>query len=354
MRLPLAFQYISSLMSYFVGSLIVTFFLSGCAQLKYFMQAGQGQFALFNRARPLSEVAKDERVPPRIRALLSEIAPIKSFGQEKGLKPTGNYTKYVQLDRPAAVWVVSASEAYQFRSKEWSFPIVGSFPYLGWFDLSQAKVFADELRKEGWDVDVRGAAAYSTLGWFNDPILSSMLREGGDALGELVNVILHESVHATLYINGQAYFNESLANFIADILTLEYLDRKAGRASPERLAYVAEREKGKTRGELFHATYEKLAALYGSPKSQEEKREQKTKLLADLKKVLNYSREINNATLIQFKSYHTGQTEFAELLERCHGDLRKFLGTLSTLNSKSFSKGQQEDLAPVLAKVTCL
>src|SRR4029078_3952588 len=135
-------------------------------------------------------------------------------------------------DRPAAVWVVSACEQLRFRSKEWHFPIVGSFPYLGWFDLEQAKAFADELRAESWDVDVRGAHAYSTLGWFRDAVLSTMIPEGKEALGELVNVVLHESVHATVYIEGQAFFNESIASFIADRLTDHYLIQTRGNKSP--------------------------------------------------------------------------------------------------------------------------
>src|SRR5205814_2292022 len=100
---------------------------------------------------------------------------------------------------PVAVWVVSACEPLRFHSKEWGFLFVGSFPYLGWFDLENARRFRDELRAEGWDADLRGAAAYSTLGYFRDAVLSSMIPEGDEALGELVNVVLHESVHATLY-----------------------------------------------------------------------------------------------------------------------------------------------------------
>ncbi len=109
--------------------------------------------ALINHARPISEVLKDEKVSPRTKALLAEIAPIKLFGEQKGLKPTHNYTDFVKLDRPAAVWVVSASRPLQFEAKEWDFPCVGSFPYLGWFDKDDAKNFSKELGSEGWDVD---------------------------------------------------------------------------------------------------------------------------------------------------------------------------------------------------------
>ncbi|HUP58452.1 MAG TPA: aminopeptidase, partial [Bdellovibrionota bacterium] len=154
---------------------------SGCSTMGYLLQAGKGQLALLNRAKPIEKVLESERVQPRIKRLLSEIPAIKKYGEGNGVKATHNYTEYVQLDRAAAVWVVSACEPLKFVSKEWSFPIVGRFPYLGWFDLDGARGLASELKKEGWDVDLRGARAFSTLGWFKDPVVSSMIPEGNEA-----------------------------------------------------------------------------------------------------------------------------------------------------------------------------
>src|SRR5664280_430428 len=197
--------------------------LPGCGSLGYLYQAANGQLALMNHARPVEELLKDPQTPPRLRRLLSENGPIKEFAEKQGLKPTRNYREYVQMDRPVAVWVVIASEEFRFKAKEWSFPLVGSFNSLGWFASADADAYAAGVRKEGWDVDVRGAAAYSTLGWFHDPILSTMIPEGDGAMGALVNTVLHESLHATVYVNNQSYFNESLACVVADKLTPEYL-----------------------------------------------------------------------------------------------------------------------------------
>src|SRR5690606_34569810 len=141
-------------------------------------------------------------------------------------------------DREAATWVVSACESLSFKPKQWRFPIVGSFTYLGWFDHPSAEEYAEELRKEGWDVDVRGAAAYSTLNWFRDPVLSTMIPRGKHDVGSLVNVVLHESVHATIYLKDQAYFNESLASFVADRMTFDYLSEKYGETSEEWKAFL--------------------------------------------------------------------------------------------------------------------
>jgi len=322
---------------------------SSCSGLHYLVQAGRGQLALANRARPISEVIQDERVSPRIRKLLEEIPKIKKFGEKNGLKPTSNYTDYVQLPRPAAVYVVSACDPLEFRSKEWKFPIVGSFPYLGWFDLTEAKEFAHELKNQGYDVDLRGARAYSTLGWFRDSVLSSMIPDGDEALGELVNVVIHESVHATLYVKGQAYFDESLASFVADKLTYVYLDQTQGAGSPERKAYEKTDQDSEKVHERFHFLYEKLEAIYQNDKlSKDQKLTEKHGLISKIHDELKFKREINNATLVQFKEYNVGEAEFSTLYRSCNEELGRFLAALKHVTAANFAKPQQDDLGPVV------
>jgi predicted aminopeptidase len=304
---------------------------------------------LFNHAKPIPEVLKDERIKPRVKELLSKVDSMKKFGETNGLRATPNYKEYVQLHRSAAVYVVSASEALRFEPKTWSFPIVGSFPYLGWFDLNRAKDFAADLRKrEGWDVDVRGASAYSTLGWFRDAVLSTMIPEGDEAVGELANVILHESVHATLYVKGQSYFDESIASFIADRLTPEYLRQEWGPQSHELLGYLKSEEDGHERQKILHDAYLDLDRLYSSHLGEAEKLAKKSEIFASLKSRLGIKRDINNATLIQYKTYNTGQLEFEELYAACGKDTKRFLGALGGLKPESFQKPQQEDLAVAL------
>jgi predicted aminopeptidase len=321
---------------------------SGCSTASYLLQATEGQLAIFNHERPISDVIKDERTPPRIKALLSEIPEIKKFGEASGLKPTKNYQEYVQLDRSAVVYVVSACKPLKFESKEWSFPIVGQFPYLGYFNRDMGRKYADELKGEGWDVDFRGAAAFSTLGWFRDPVMSTMIPEGNEAYGELVNVVLHESTHATLYIAGQAYFNESLANFVADKLTEKYIPLHKGADSVELSAYEkANQDYAKMEKEM-HEAYEKLDALYKSDQTDEAKLAEKKKILVALQADLGWKRELTNATLIQHKEYNEGTPAFESVYKACGSDTRKFLTVLSELSQKSFSKSQQQDLDSVL------
>lgn len=334
------------------------FFLSGCGvEFQYLMQAAHGQFVLINRARPISEVLQDERTPPGVKKMLREIEPIKKYGENHGLKPTKNYTEYVKLDRDAAVWVVSACESLNFKNKEWRFPVVGAFPYLGWFDKKDAVNFAESLKKEGWDVDLRGARAYSTLGWFRDSVLSTMIptgkagQETTAALGGLVNVVLHESVHATLYLPDQSFFNESLASFVADKMTRQYLLERLGAASPERAAYLQSEESSEKAEKKLREGYQLLEDLYRSKKTDEEKLANKQTILESLRAELKFKRPINNATLIQFKTYSTGQEEFEKVFEAAEQDWAKFLTLLRTLKAESFNKTQQSDLAQVIRSV---
>jgi predicted aminopeptidase len=317
--------------------------------MNYLIQAGKGQWAMLSHARPIEEVIKDERTPPQLKSLLTEIKPIKQFGEDHALKPTSNYTEYVKLDRQAAVWLLSACDPLQFKNKVWNFPLVGSFPYLGWFDLQTAQEQAKLLKNTGWDVDLRGAGAYSTLGWFKDPILSTMISSGDESLGDLVNVVLHESVHATLYISGQAFFNESIASFVADQLTTQYLTRTRGLNSKEQQAYIAREKRREQLTQQFHATYIELSKLYASDLTQEIKLHKKEQILSQLQTRVNWNRPLNNAVLIQYQTYTSGQEIFEHLLKYHHSDWKIFIASLKTLQPNSFTKPQQEDLESVLA-----
>lgn len=336
---------------------LLAFFLAlavaGCTGPRYVAQAACGQIEISFAKRDLADVVIDENVPKRVRALLSRVPDIKRFGERHGLRPTESYGTYADLERNAAVWVVSASEPLRFKMKSWSFPIVGSVTYLGWFDRDDARDFARDLKDEGWDIDVRGASAYSTLGWFDDPVLSTMIPEGDEALGELANVVLHESVHSTLYFKGQTALNESVANFIGDALAEIYLDQSVGAASIEKAAYMEGQREGERRRALMAAAYEELDRLYKSKASDREKRAEKARILIALGRAIRARRPLTNATLAQFKQYNTGKEEFALLLEACEGSFPRLLASLRELKKiveiKSPSTKQQErDLAKLI------
>lgn len=326
---------------------------SGCFTARYLLQAASGQYELLHVARPLSAVKEDPTVPPRIRALLSKVPAIKRYGQLNGLTPTGNYERYADLHRPAAVWVVQGCKSLSFEPKRWAFPIVGTVPYLGFFNPEAARSFAADLAKEERDLDVtvRTASAYSTLGWFKDPVLSTMIPEGPGAFGELANVILHESVHATIYVKNQSAFDESLASFVADELTWLLVVGRSGLQSEEAKAMIEGDERGARFVKEMHLAYEALDAIYRSARSDAEKRALKEARLAELQQTLGLRRRFNNADLAGSRTYDTGRPAFERLRRAC-GGLPKFLAAVRSLEEKDFQAPQQSDFDLVIDRLT--
>ena len=230
----------------------------------YVSQAARGQFDLLGRARPIEDVVRDPDTPIRTAALLSEIPAIKQYGRSYGLKIKNNYSTYSALGRTAAVWFVGAADPVAFKPLRWCFPIAGCFAGVGWFDEDDAVANKLELDAMGYDAMVRPASAYSTGGWFPDPVLSTMLGGGDDALPELANVILHESVHATVLVPDEPFFNESFASYIADALTDHWIDERFGAGSPEELAWTLGEATRLPRTARLLAAYEELKTLYAS------------------------------------------------------------------------------------------
>jgi predicted aminopeptidase len=322
---------------------------SGCFTASYLAQAAGGQLSLIAHARPLSTVIADPRTEPRVQKLLAQVPEEKAYGEAHGLKATENYNRYTDLHRAAAVWVVQACAPLKFESKRWSFPIAGTVPYLGFFDERRAHAYADALAQEApLDVDVRGASAYSTLGWFKDPVLSTMLSDGPEALGYLANTVLHESVHATLYIPGQSSFNESLASFVADALTLEWMSQRLGSDAREVTAYQQSEALSTKRIARLHEAYEALDAVYRSDASDDDKHARKAELISALKADLQTKRVLNNASLAGFRTYDSSGPAFKRLLARCGGDMQKLLQTVAKLSSDSFPEPQMEDFTAVI------
>ncbi|MGV3624747.1 MAG: aminopeptidase [Archangium sp.] len=321
---------------------------SGC----YLLQAAGGQYELIQKARPIRELRDDPSVSPRVRELLSHVPAIKRFGEHHGLTATKNYSSYVDLHRSAAVYVVQGCAPLSFTPRRWGFAIVGSVPYLGFFDETAARAYAKELAEtEHIDVTVRTAAAYSTLGWFRDPVLSTMLSNGPEAFGDLANVVLHESVHATVYVPSQSSFNESLASFVADRLAWNLVIGRAGLHSKEARAWI----EGEARGERFvkelRRAHEELDALYTSSRSDEEKLELKRLRLDELQRTLGTKRRYNNADLAGVRTYDSGTGGFERLLNAC-GSWPAFLSAVKTLKESDFERPQQESFDAVLDALT--
>jgi predicted aminopeptidase len=322
--------------------------LGGCFHAEYIAQAGLGQLDLYAKRRPISEVLDDPTTDARTRALLVEVGHVLSFAESHGLSPKGNYEHYVDLQRDAVVWFVTASRELSFEPKVWRFPIVGGFPYLGWFDRRDAWRFRDRLERDGWDVLVRPVRAYSTGGWFTDPVLSTMLTPRESARRSLVNVLLHELVHANVLVNDQSIFNESVATFVGDRMTEDYLAERFGAESTELAAYRAELAASAAYGARLSRAYRELAEVYESDRSEAAKRADKARILAALAADVPRLHRPNNALLLGYRTYHAGQAEFAALFEACGKSWPRFLAVVEAVRPGDFSEAQQEDIGPVI------
>jgi predicted aminopeptidase len=331
-----------------VGLIAALALSTGCITVQAAAQSAEGELQLLSARKPIEDVIRDPRSPLRVRVLLSQIAKIKQFGEANGLTPTENYQEYVDVHRAAVVYVVTACQPLRFEPKTWGFPIAGEFPYLGWFQLGSALDLARELESDGLDVDVRGTTAFSTLGFFHDPVLSTMISRGPEALGDLVNVVVHESVHATLHIDGQAFFNESLASFVADHLTQRYLAETPGVLPVQKSAWQEQQVQSEKIIAQLHEAYVELERIYLSGDSGEVKRARKAAYLAALRERLQWKGRLNNATLMGQRTYSSGSKGFDALYAACQGDFRCFFDRLRKLKAEDFPKQQDEEFDAIL------
>jgi len=327
---------------------------SGCLYTTYVSQAAKGQFDLLGKAKPLNEVINDPETPLRTALLLAEIPAIKAYGKSYGLKIRKNYEAYSALGRPAAVWFTAAADPVSFRSRKWCFPIVGCFAGLGWFDEDDAVKFKLSMEAKGYDAIVRPASAYSTGGWFPDPVLSTMLGGGDDAMPELANVILHESVHATVLVNDQPFFNESFASYVADALTDNWIRDRFGPGSPEDVAWTLGQALQLPRVARMLQAYKHLKAVYESKRTRDEKLAEKARLIDELVADLEIRKRPNNASLTEVRVYNGGAAPLLVAHRAC-GDLHTLVDAAKTLKKSDFKKPLEDDLtdAGKLLAVRC-
>lgn len=186
----------------------------------YSTKQAWGQLRLLNAREPIEDVLRKTNLDPKIRARLERVGEILKFAAMEGLKTENAYKKFVSLDQNAISYTVQAAEKYELKSKNWWFPVVGSVPYLGFFKLADRDVEAKNLQAENYDIALGEVDAFSSLGWFDDPVYSPMLNRG-DA--ELMHLFFHELTHRTLWVKGSVEFNENLAEFVGHLLTQKML-----------------------------------------------------------------------------------------------------------------------------------
>ncbi len=186
----------------------------GCGSLSFYQQAIFGQLEVLNARIPVEKMLTDPETNTALRKQLQLARQIILFAEgEIGLPVMDRYRSYVALDRPYVVWNVFAAPTHSLKAYMWCYPIVGCAPYRGYFDQAHARAYAQKLRQNGLETYVTGVAAYSTLGWFDDPLLSTFLHWPEP---DLAGLLLHELAHGVVWIEGDTSFNESFASFVAE------------------------------------------------------------------------------------------------------------------------------------------
>ena len=311
---------------------------SGC----YEWQAAAGQAALMWKREPVARVIADPSTPAKLRRQLDQAMAIREFAsRDLDLPDNGSYRSYVDVGRRFVVWNVFAAPQFSVRPKRWCYPLVGCVAYRGYFAEANARNYAERLRDRGMDASVRGVAAYSTLGHFNDPILSTML---GWSDADLASIIFHELTHQLLYVPNDATFNESLANFVEDVGVRRWL-RRHGRET-DLAAYSLQRQRYRDVVDLLIATRTRLDALYRSHIDAATMLARKQAEFADLRESYLrlsanwgatapfahwFGRDLNNADLASVAMYERCVPGFERILEASGGDLPVFFAQVRSI-----------------------
>ena len=302
---------------------------SGCETLSYYTQAIGGQLHIMAAARPLDAWLADPATPADLRKRLETAHRIRAYASaELGLPDNDSYTSYADLDRPFVVWNVFAAPEFSVEPKRECFPFSGCVPYRGFFSESAARSEAKRLKREGLDVYLGGVLAYSTLGWFNDPLLSTFIRYP-DA--QVARLVFHELAHQVAYAKGDTTFNESFAVVVEEEGVRRWLQSQ-GRTK-ELATFQAAQARKRAFAVRVKDTRERLAAIYASGASPQALRAQKRaefdRLRADFPSVVPV--EPNNAFLASVALYTEMVPGFERLLAESGGDLAKFYGRVRQL-----------------------
>jgi predicted aminopeptidase len=312
----------------------------------YLSRGAWEEAKILSRREPISELVADPATPKDVRAKLRVVLAARQYAKDSlRLRTKDSFTTYSRLDHDTLVLVVSAAYRDTLAPYTWWFPIVGRVPYKGYFDFGAAKQAAKDLAADGFDVYVRPSDAFSTLGFFNDPLLNTTLK--GDSL-DLANTVIHELTHNTFYAAGQAPFNESFAMFVGARGAAAFFRSRGQPAAAARLD--AEWEDDKLLARFWSRVIASLDSAYAAHRGDKpariaardsvyaRARVELTKTIAPQFKTINplYAErvQLNNAALLARRVYATDLDVFDRVYEREGRDLRRTIGMIITLAKK--------------------
>jgi predicted aminopeptidase len=314
----------------------------GCSTLDYYAQSIHGHFAMLEAARPIADVIADPEAEPPLKHRLERAQQMRVFASSQlGLPDNSSYTRYADLKRPYVVWNVFAAPELSLQLKQWCYPVVGCAGYRGYFDKAAADVAAQQLRSEGYEVNVSGVPAYSTLGWFADPLLNTFV---GGTEGQLAGLLFHELAHQVVFVGGDTTFNESFATTVEREGVRRWLDTHGNASSREAYAEFALR-----RGQFLSLLLKYRQLLqqnYDSAAANDVKRARKQQLFAELKQDYAalkqqwggfagydrfFSQDLTNAHLAAVGAYNDRVPAFTALLAQRGGDFPAFYAEVKRL-----------------------
>ena len=332
--------------------------ITGCSSVGYYRQAIGGQYEILAKREPIKEVVARAETPPALREKLQLVLDIREFAErELQLKTDGHYAEYADLGRRYVVWNVYAAPEFSLEPKKWWYPVVGRLKYRGFFSEKDARAYGSQLAREGYDVCVGGVDAYSTLGFFKDPVLNTFIH---NEPADLAETLFHELAHQRVFAKGDTDFNEAFATAVGEEGARRWLAAHGNEKS--RADYQLELRRKDQFVALVMNTREELKQIYGeefayaphllekrvSEPIVDDKRARKieviAKLHADYEKLKEswggysgydnwFKRPINNARLNTVATYQTLVPAFQRLLAHSNGDLRKFYADAKALAS---------------------
>jgi predicted aminopeptidase len=319
--------------------------LSSCADVGYYARATQGHLDILRARQPIDSLLCSDDTTPEMKKSLAKVMEIRDFAtRELKLPENGSYRCYSDIKRPYVVWNVVATREFEMKPVQWCFPVAGCVNYRGFHSKEEAKAFADGLRGRGYDVYLYGVSAYSTLGWFDDPVLNTFLDRPEP---DLAGLIFHELAHQKVYVKNDSAFNEGFAKTVELEGVTRFLERHGGEKAVEE--YMEDRKREEEWVDLIAKVQQKLKALYSGIMGEKEKRSGKDEIFNEMREdyvrlkeswggYAGYDRwfakDLNNAKLASVDTYRSFVPAFRRMLETSNGDLSAFyretrkLGTL--------------------------
>ena len=330
-----------------LGLLLAPLLLAGCTSmsldLPYYWQSVRGHLEMMGQARPIAQVLADPITDPRLAGRLRRAAQIRAFAsRELALPDNGSFTRYADLKRPFVVWNVFATPELSMTLEQWCFPVAGCVGYRGYFDRDAAESFARQLRAQGLEAHVAGVPAYSTLGWFDDPVLNTFIHQPE---GELARVLFHELAHQRVYAAGDTAFNESFATAVEQAGVERWL-RSVG--DPDlRAQYQTFAGRRRQFVALLIRHRDALAAVYAEPTAtDEQRRDGKARVFAELRSGYEalkadwagyagydrwFAQPLTNAHLASVSAYNRWVPVFERMLAERGGDFARFYDDVGAL-----------------------